>query len=281
MLRLRSAPNAGHLDTDDTGAGRLACRTTRQDLRADQLRPLPLDRSRDPKSAQDRPAVPNPALATRSKPSARLSPKVSILATHQCRHSSSIPDQINDLLVVSEDPRIDSPRFCPLHSACTVQAIISFAIRPNPSLNAATAAAGFDLVKFLALLEQARCDHLSALVDNPRRQSDLGRGLGIRRDPKTSDVDQKLEIGLADIRDAQRRVSDVVIFKALDQPRLQQLRNSFGPEKIRKSRNVLGRREQHSLGLKHRNRGRLRNRQLPLDGLACRPQILRRPANRK
>src|SRR6266480_5520778 len=53
------APSVRRLDIDDAGAGRLARGTTRQDLRANQLCTLPLDRSRDPKSAQDRAAVPN------------------------------------------------------------------------------------------------------------------------------------------------------------------------------------------------------------------------------
>src|ERR1700730_19059330 len=60
----------------------------------------------------------------------------------------------------------------------------------------------------------------------------------------------------------------IVIFKALDQSGLQQFWNAVGPEKIRKSRIVLGRREQHSLRLKHRSRAGFRTRQLSLDGFA-------------
>ena len=75
--------------------------------------------------------------------------------------------------------------------------------------------------------------------------------------------------------DTQRRVGDIVILKTLDQPGLQQFRNAVGPDHIRKARIVLGGREQEPLRLEHRDRGRLRDRQLSLDGLARRSEILR------
>ena len=108
-------------------------------------------------------------------------------------------------------------------------------------------------------------------ADNPISAT----GFGIRRDPEAPDIDQKLEVGLSDIGHAQRRVGDIVILKTLDQPGLQQFRNAVGPEHIGEARIVLGRREQESLRLQHRDRGRLRDRQLSLDGLARRPEILR------
>ncbi len=72
-------------------------------------------------------------------------------------------------------------------------------------------------------------------------------------------------------------MSDIVILEALDQSGLKQLWNAVGPQRVREARNVLRRREQKPLRLKHRNRRRLRNRQLSLDGLARRPEILRGP----
>ena len=131
---------------------------------------------------------------------------------------------------------------------------MSFAIRPNASLNAATAAGGSTLIELLAFLEQARGDDLAVLVDDPRRQSDFGGRLRIDRNPEPPDVDQKLEFGLSDIGHAQRRMRDIVILEALDQPRLQQLRKRIGPHRFRKPRIVLCRREQEALRLQHRDR---------------------------
>src|ERR1051326_8562410 len=46
---------------DQPGAGAVACGTARQDLRTQQLRPMPFRRQGDPESAEDRAALPNPA----------------------------------------------------------------------------------------------------------------------------------------------------------------------------------------------------------------------------
>ncbi len=111
-----------------------------------------------------------------------------------------------------------------------------------------------DLVDLLALLKQARRDDLSVLVENPRRQCDFGRRLRIHCNLKTPDIEQKLVVRLSGIRRMQRRVSDIVVLEALDQPGLKQLWNAVGPEKIREFGNILCGREKHSLRLEHRNR---------------------------
>ena len=77
-------------------------------------------------------------------------------------------------------------------------------------------------LEFLAILKQAGGDDLAILVDDLRRQSDLGRRLRVERNPEPADIDQQLKLGLAQIRHAQRRVREIVVLEALDQPRLDQ-----------------------------------------------------------
>src|SRR6266704_410258 len=170
---IRPAPSHRHADADNTDAGRLACRATRQDLRANQLRAVSLHRSSDEQPAQDRATVPHPASALPGR-----NPRRSSRRRHRNRPSDnagiparSRPDQ--RLAVVFEEPRINLLRqhLARPYRVCTVQAMISFASRPNASLNAATAAGGSTLSNFW--LASNRRDAITfpllstILADNP------------------------------------------------------------------------------------------------------------------
>ena len=144
-------------------------------LRANTLRTVPLDRPGDQKPAQGSTAIPNPAY-----PLPGRNPRRGIRRGHLYRSSDdagvraqSRPDPRP--AVVSEDPRIRPPqlRLQRLHG-------------PGDHL-LRNSAEGFveggdgrrrlDLVEPLTVFKQARRDDLSILVDNPRRQTDLGHRL--------------------------------------------------------------------------------------------------------
>src|SRR6266568_460090 len=123
--------------------------------------------------AQDRATVPHPAAALPGR-----NPRRSSRRRHRNRPSDnagiparSRPDQ--RLAVVFEEPRINLLRqhLARPYRVCTVQAIISFASRPNASLNAATAAGGSTLSNFW--LASNRRDAITfpllstILADNP------------------------------------------------------------------------------------------------------------------
>src|SRR5664279_2799526 len=138
------ASNPSYPVADDPGPGRLTCRTARQDLCLEELRTVPFRRSGDEKQAQGCPTVPDPAPALSRRITRR-----GVCRGHlyrSCQHAGirARPRPDSRPALVFEDPRINV-RYC---RVCTVQAIMSLAIRPNASLKAATAAGGSTLSTF-------------------------------------------------------------------------------------------------------------------------------------
>ena len=150
------------------------------------------------------------------------------------------------------------------------------AIRPNAPSNAATASGGSILSSFWLSANRREAMTFPLLSTIRADNSMSAAGDRIHHDPEAPDIDQELEVGLSDIHRTQWRVRDVIVLEAFDQSGLEQLGNAVGPDSSVEAGIILCWRKQDSLRLECHNRGGLGDCQLPVDGLARRPEIVRR-----